>query len=128
LPDFTQALASLSYLQPHLDAINAKAEALDVPTPVIDALQELFRRKPPLMSLFISILTIAQASTNPALLTMPFAPPISSKSLVVRLKVDPTHSSTLANTKMLRSSSKSYPNVSRMKLVQWTRRPIEIED
>ncbi|KXN81728.1 Ubiquitin carboxyl-terminal hydrolase 16 [Leucoagaricus sp. SymC.cos] len=39
-----QALASLTYLQPHIDAINAKAEALDVPTPVIDALQELFRR------------------------------------------------------------------------------------
>jgi ubiquitin carboxyl-terminal hydrolase 1 len=36
-----QALASLSYLQPHIDAIHAKAEALDVPTPVIDAFQEL---------------------------------------------------------------------------------------
>ena len=40
----TQALASLSYLQPHIDAIHAKAEVLDVPTPVIDALQDLFRR------------------------------------------------------------------------------------
>lgn len=39
-----QALASLTYLQPHLDAITAKAEALDVPTPVIDALRELFHR------------------------------------------------------------------------------------
>ncbi|KAG6876156.1 hypothetical protein C0992_000646 [Termitomyces sp. T32_za158] len=39
-----QALASLSYLQPHIDTIHDKAEALDVPTPVIDALQELFRR------------------------------------------------------------------------------------
>ncbi|KAG6919764.1 hypothetical protein DXG01_001603 [Tephrocybe rancida] len=39
-----QALASLSYLQPHIDAIHDKAEDLDVPTPVIDALQELFRR------------------------------------------------------------------------------------
>ncbi|KAF5322338.1 hypothetical protein D9619_000232 [Psilocybe cf. subviscida] len=37
------AMASLSYLQPHIDAIHAKAEALDVPTPVIDALQELFK-------------------------------------------------------------------------------------
>ncbi|KAJ3505696.1 hypothetical protein NLJ89_g7283 [Agrocybe chaxingu] len=37
-----QALASLTYLQPHIDSIHAKAEALDVPTPVIDALQELF--------------------------------------------------------------------------------------
>ena len=37
-------MASLSYLQPHINAIHAKAEALDVPTPVIDALQELFRR------------------------------------------------------------------------------------
>jgi ubiquitin carboxyl-terminal hydrolase 1 len=33
------------YLQPHIDAINAKAEALDVPTPVIDGLKDLFRRK-----------------------------------------------------------------------------------
>ncbi|EKM79828.1 hypothetical protein AGABI1DRAFT_106184 [Agaricus bisporus var. burnettii JB137-S8] len=30
-----QALASLTYLQPHIDAINAKAEALDVPTPTL---------------------------------------------------------------------------------------------
>jgi len=34
-------MASLSYLQPHIDIIHAKAEALDVPSPVIDALQEL---------------------------------------------------------------------------------------
>ncbi|KAG6831977.1 hypothetical protein H0H87_003121 [Tephrocybe sp. NHM501043] len=39
-----QALASLSYLQPHIDAVHDKAEDLDVPTPVIDALQDLFRR------------------------------------------------------------------------------------
>ncbi|KAF8166700.1 hypothetical protein BJ912DRAFT_234154 [Pholiota molesta] len=39
-----QALASLSYLQPHIDAVHAKAEALDVPTPVIDALQDLFTK------------------------------------------------------------------------------------
>ncbi|KAF8967428.1 hypothetical protein BDZ97DRAFT_1916718 [Flammula alnicola] len=38
-----QAMASLSYLQPHIDAIHSKAVALDVPTPVIDALQELFK-------------------------------------------------------------------------------------
>lgn len=36
-----QALASLSYLQPRIDSIHDKAEALDVPTPVVDALQEL---------------------------------------------------------------------------------------
>ncbi|KAG6848439.1 hypothetical protein H0H93_016953 [Arthromyces matolae] len=39
-----QALASLSYLQPHIDNIHDKAEALDVPSPVIDTLQDLFRR------------------------------------------------------------------------------------
>jgi ubiquitin carboxyl-terminal hydrolase 1 len=38
----SQALASLTYLQPQIDAIHAKAVSLDVPTPVIDALQELF--------------------------------------------------------------------------------------
>ncbi|KAJ3913682.1 hypothetical protein F5877DRAFT_22228, partial [Lentinula edodes] len=37
-----QALSSLAYLQPHISAIHAKAEALDVPTPIIDALRDLF--------------------------------------------------------------------------------------
>ncbi|KAJ3965474.1 hypothetical protein EV361DRAFT_650116 [Lentinula raphanica] len=36
-----QALSSLAYLQPHIESIHAKAEALDVPTPVIDALRDL---------------------------------------------------------------------------------------
>lgn len=36
-----QALASLSYLHPHIAAIQRKAEALDVPTPVVDALKDL---------------------------------------------------------------------------------------
>ncbi|KAI8982742.1 hypothetical protein BD414DRAFT_490985 [Trametes punicea] len=36
-------MASLSYLQPQLDEIHAKAEALDVPTPVVDSLRELVR-------------------------------------------------------------------------------------
>ncbi|KAK7029417.1 ubiquitin-specific protease ubp1 [Paramarasmius palmivorus] len=39
-----QALSSLSYLQPHLDAIHEKAELLDVPTPVIDTLRDLLHR------------------------------------------------------------------------------------
>ncbi|KAI0355326.1 cysteine proteinase [Trametes cingulata] len=38
-----QAMASLTYLQPQLDEIHARAEALDVPTPVIDSLRELVR-------------------------------------------------------------------------------------
>ncbi|KAI0248815.1 hypothetical protein BJV78DRAFT_1276405 [Lactifluus subvellereus] len=38
-----QALASLSYLQPHIDAIHAKAEAVDIPTPVVDALRDLLQ-------------------------------------------------------------------------------------
>lgn len=40
---FHQALSSLSYLLPQIDAIHEKAEQLDVPTPVIDALQEVFQ-------------------------------------------------------------------------------------
>ncbi|KZT70350.1 cysteine proteinase [Daedalea quercina L-15889] len=36
-----QAMASLCYLQPQIEHIHAKAEALDVPTPVIDALRDL---------------------------------------------------------------------------------------
>ncbi|KAJ8087195.1 ubiquitin-specific protease ubp1 [Marasmius tenuissimus] len=39
-----QALSSLSYLQPHLDAIHGKAELLDVPSPVVDTLRDLCRR------------------------------------------------------------------------------------
>ncbi|EIN11055.1 cysteine proteinase [Punctularia strigosozonata HHB-11173 SS5] len=38
-----QAMASLCYLQPYLNAIHAKAEALDVPTPIVDALCDLLR-------------------------------------------------------------------------------------
>ncbi|KAI1795104.1 cysteine proteinase [Ganoderma leucocontextum] len=34
-------MASLSYLQPQLEKIHARAEALDVPTPVIDTLRDL---------------------------------------------------------------------------------------
>ncbi|KAF9266133.1 cysteine proteinase [Marasmius fiardii PR-910] len=41
-----QALSSLSYLQPHLDAIHKKAELLDVPTPVVDALRDLCLNTP----------------------------------------------------------------------------------
>ncbi|KAF9058191.1 hypothetical protein BJ165DRAFT_1605834 [Panaeolus papilionaceus] len=37
-----QAMASLSYLQPHVDAIHSKAEDVDIETPVIDALKDLF--------------------------------------------------------------------------------------
>ncbi|PCH40792.1 cysteine proteinase [Wolfiporia cocos MD-104 SS10] len=36
-----QAMASLCYLQPHIEEIHTKAEALDVPTPVVDALRDL---------------------------------------------------------------------------------------
>lgn len=37
-----QAMSSLSYLQPHIDRIHSKAVELDVPSPVIDALRDLF--------------------------------------------------------------------------------------
>ncbi|KAI0371622.1 cysteine proteinase [Pilatotrama ljubarskyi] len=43
LHDTPQAMASLTYLQPQLDEIHSRAEALDVPTPVIDSLRELVR-------------------------------------------------------------------------------------
>ncbi|KAF7795265.1 hypothetical protein EIP86_006417 [Pleurotus ostreatoroseus] len=36
-----QAMASLTYLQPHVEEIHARAEALDVPTPVVDALRDV---------------------------------------------------------------------------------------
>lgn len=31
-------MASLSYLQPYLESVHARAEILDVPSPVVDAL------------------------------------------------------------------------------------------
>lgn len=34
-------MASLCYLQPHIEEIHSKAEVLDVPTPVVDALREV---------------------------------------------------------------------------------------
>ncbi|CAL1700068.1 unnamed protein product [Somion occarium] len=36
-----QAMASLSYLLPYIEEIHSQAEALDVPTPVIDALRDI---------------------------------------------------------------------------------------
>ncbi|KIP06168.1 hypothetical protein PHLGIDRAFT_91230 [Phlebiopsis gigantea 11061_1 CR5-6] len=36
-----QALASLSYFQPQIEAIHTRAEELDVPTPVIDAIRDI---------------------------------------------------------------------------------------
>ena len=38
---FSQAMASLTYRQPHVEEIHARAEALDVPTPVVDALRDV---------------------------------------------------------------------------------------
>ncbi|KAH8118788.1 cysteine proteinase [Phellopilus nigrolimitatus] len=38
-----QAMASLSYLPAHIDAIHAKAVELDVPSPVVDALRDMLR-------------------------------------------------------------------------------------
>lgn len=36
-----QAMASLTYLQPYIEEIHSRAEALDVPTPVVDALRDI---------------------------------------------------------------------------------------
>ncbi|KAH8101987.1 hypothetical protein DFH11DRAFT_1845138 [Phellopilus nigrolimitatus] len=38
-----QAMASLSYLPAHIEAIHAKAVELDVPSPVVDALRDMLR-------------------------------------------------------------------------------------
>jgi len=38
-----QAFASLSYLQPHIEDVHAKAEDLDVPTPVTDAVRDILK-------------------------------------------------------------------------------------
>lgn len=34
-------MASLAYLQPYIDEVHARAEELDVPTPVVDALRNI---------------------------------------------------------------------------------------
>jgi ubiquitin carboxyl-terminal hydrolase 1 len=39
-------MASLSYLQPYLDEVHEKAERWNVPSPVIDALQDQLIGKP----------------------------------------------------------------------------------
>ncbi|KZP21563.1 cysteine proteinase [Athelia psychrophila] len=63
-----QAMASLSYVQPQLEAIHARAEALDVPTPVIDALQELLQQlnAPTSRSSSLRPVDIISALSNPS--------------------------------------------------------------
>ncbi|KAF8165783.1 hypothetical protein B0H34DRAFT_690456 [Crassisporium funariophilum] len=88
-----QALASLSYLQPHIDAIHARAEALDVPTPVIDALQELFKNLNTAKSSYHSLRphSIIQALSSPP-------PPISGSSNS-SIPYHPSTSTTLFNSR-----------------------------
>jgi hypothetical protein len=50
-------MASLNYLQPYIDAINEKAERLDVPTPVIDTLRETLACASSILLRIFSILT-----------------------------------------------------------------------
>jgi len=59
-------MASLSYLQPHIDAIHAKAVALDVPSPVIDALQDLLHRKPPSPSSYLTLTPSSPGLNSPS--------------------------------------------------------------
>ncbi|KAK0499521.1 hypothetical protein EDD18DRAFT_1151511 [Armillaria luteobubalina] len=66
-----QALSSLSYLQPQIDAVHSKAETLDVPTPVIDALQDLFHR--------LNTQTSAPSSIRPVELISVLSSPSSAR-------------------------------------------------
>jgi hypothetical protein len=43
---YIQAMASLTYFQPQIEAMHAKAEQFDVPTPVIDAVYDLMHGIP----------------------------------------------------------------------------------
>lgn len=47
---FKQAMASLSYLQPYLDDVYRRAEYVDVPTPVLDALVDIMHGRSRLYS------------------------------------------------------------------------------
>ena len=59
-------MASLSYLQPHIDEIHAKAEELDVPTPVVDALRDILHSSWLLVYTdIISFLNVAAALNTP---------------------------------------------------------------
>lgn len=66
-------MASLSYLQPQLEKIHAHAEALDVPTPVIDSLRDL------LYSWYHPRLTCTPLTPDAAVLNTP-----SSSSRAIR--------------------------------------------
>lgn len=48
-------MASLSYLQPQIDAMHARALELNIDTPVIDALQSLFHRTSVLHPVFVRL-------------------------------------------------------------------------
>ena len=60
-----QAMASLTYLQPYVEEIHAKAEAFDVPTPVIDALRDILQSTYILAIHIVCFVTAIAALNNP---------------------------------------------------------------
>ena len=136
-PKPSQALASLTYLQPQIDAIHAKAEYLDVPTPIIDALHELFNGVPYLSFTFLPsnhhtsqisilpnhpiILFDRIESSLPCPLHILLHPPTQIPTSHAA-QAHPPLCSALANTKMPKNCSNSYQNVLRMKWEQSRRK------
>ena len=59
-------MASLAYLQPHMEAVYQKAVELDVPTPVVDALRETLT-SPAFLSLPGLELNLGQSQCDPPL-------------------------------------------------------------
>ena len=70
-------MASLCYLQPQVHQIHAKAEALDVPTPVIDALRKL------LYSTCATAVVVVSCSTNCIALNVPTYGPQSYRPVEI---------------------------------------------
>jgi ubiquitin carboxyl-terminal hydrolase 1 len=59
-----QSFASLSYLIPYIEAIRAKAEKYDVPTPVVDCLFETVTRSSALLYFLFSSLNILRIRSD----------------------------------------------------------------
>jgi hypothetical protein len=108
-------MASLSYLQPHIDSIHRKAEALDVATPVVDVLQDLLSCQS--FTLLTGYrLNSVQLSIFLPPIPHPYVPLLSSRHYrTTRQKNTPSHSFPHASTRMHRNCFNSSRNVSKLK-------------
>lgn len=123
-----QAMASLCFLQPHLEEIHTKAVALDVPTPVVDALRDLLHSESSRSLFSVLILRCGQLltllhlhATRNDLFKSPTPYPIT-------LPGNTPHCSPHGNIKTRRNCFNYLQNVSRVRPPQYRKKDIAIAD